>query len=186
MQCAQTTGHHNQYVVSHLVSPGFCSMVKRVCDQISVEVVEQSVAHPLKREDRDPATGMNTAGKYHHKSKAASNCQLSRQSHGVIPGHQRGIPLLDARAAPAGNSPARRRDRQVETRHQRGIPLLDAETRRTNTNAMCTTTGHHNQYVVSHLVSSLIPQSVFSSQAARKEKVSVIEMRSSLASVHIC
>ena len=129
---------------------------------------------------------MNTACKYHHKSRAASNCQLSRQSHGVIPGHQRGIPLLDARAAPAGNSPARRRDRQVETRHQRGIPLLDAETRRTNTNAMCTTTGHHNQYVVSHLVSSLIPQSVFSSQAARKEKVSVIEMRSSLASVHIC
>ena len=45
------------------------------------------------------------------QEQQAGKFQKSRQSLGVIPRHQMGIPLLDARAA------------------QRGIPLLDAETR---------------------------------------------------------
>ena len=39
------------------------------------------------------AKGMtDTAGQYLHKSRAASKCRNSRQFHGVVPRHNRGIP----------------------------------------------------------------------------------------------
>ena len=63
-----------------------------------------------------------------------SKCQNSGLSLGVIPRHQRGIPLLDARAAQRGiplldaetTKQVPRLSLGVIPRHQRGIPLLDA------------------------------------------------------------
>jgi len=53
-------------------------------------------AQPTELEDRGTnisAKGMaDTAGQYRHKSRAASKCQNSRQYHGVVPRHYRGIP----------------------------------------------------------------------------------------------
>ena len=57
------------------------------------------------------------------QEQQAGKFQKSRQSLGVIPRHQVGIPLLDAWEAQRGIPLL-----DAETRHQRGIPLLDAKT----------------------------------------------------------
>ena len=58
---------------------------------------------------RIPAIGMNTECKYHHKSRAAS-VEILDETTKILDYHLvsylRGIPLLDARAAQEGNTPA--------------------------------------------------------------------------------